>query len=101
MFMGMVAFEFYFPVIDHFLRENSSDELFDDSVAWILGEAILSQMSVSINQDLLKQIKSLCVYVRNHLSQYSCLPVEQKEIDDTWLKIEQYVLELEGANAVK
>ena len=92
MFMETKAFEFYFPVIDRFLREKITNDLFDDSEAWILGEAILSQLEFIVSRGLLEKISSLSNYVRSHLSQYSSLPAEQEEIDDAWLKIEQRVV---------
>ncbi len=89
--MEKTAFEFYFPVVDRFLRENHTEDVFDDSLAWILGEAIFLQMESAINSELLEKIENLTNYILNHLSQYSPLPVEQEEIESTWLKIRQHI----------
>ncbi|MGA2853695.1 MAG: hypothetical protein ABSE90_06165 [Verrucomicrobiota bacterium] len=98
MFMETTAFEFYFPVVDRFLRENHTENEFDDSVAWILGEAIFLQIQSAINSELLEKIESLTNYILNHLSQYSPLPVEQEEIESTWLKIQQHIAKLKNPN---
>ncbi|HEY5040383.1 MAG TPA: hypothetical protein VIK53_00080 [Verrucomicrobiae bacterium] len=96
MFMEMAAFEFYFPVIDRFLRENHTEDVFNDSVAWILGKGISLQIESTVNPELLEKINSLTHYVRTHLSQYSPLPVEQEEIDGTWLMIQQHIAKLKN-----
>jgi hypothetical protein len=96
MFMETTAFEFYFPVVDRFLRENHTEDVFDDSQAWILGRAVFSQMQSAINLELLGKIESLTNYILNHLPQYSPLPVEQEEIESTWLEIQQHIAKLKN-----
>lgn len=97
MFMETTAFEFYFPVIDRFLRENITEDVFDDSVAGILGEGIFLQMQFIISPELLEKIESLTSYILNHLSQYSSLPIEQQEIESIWLKIQQRIGKLKNS----
>jgi hypothetical protein len=45
MFMGGRAFEYYFPVIDRYLREVKVDrDTLGDCEAWILGAVIVAQI---------------------------------------------------------
>lgn len=88
MFMGPVAFSFYFSVIDRYLREVRRNDEFGDCEAWILGKAIVTQMETGVNDELLVRIDALCKYVRAHLTQYAVTPRDQKRIDKAWSSVE-------------
>ena len=92
MFMGIVAFQFYFPVVDRFLRDSRNLEA--DGLAWILAKAICMQLESPVGASLLNKIESLCNYVRTHLPEYSELPVEMEEIGSAWAEVERRIAKL-------
>ncbi|MEJ0091572.1 MAG: hypothetical protein WDM80_17725 [Limisphaerales bacterium] len=94
--MGASAFQFYFPVIDRFLRDARHIEGQFDGQAWILAKAISSQMENPLPEDLIGKIEKLCYHVRDNLSQYGECKIEQEEIDNVWLEVEKRVVELKS-----
>src|SRR5687767_9278711 len=47
MWMGTVAFAYYFPVLDRYLREVVPTDEDDDCYGWIIGEGVKMQFATS------------------------------------------------------
>lgn len=93
MFMGSVAFRFYFPVIERFLLEAAVPDESVDRQAWILAHCIQIQWQTghSAVRQLAPRILALTRYVRDNLKLYSSDEREQREIDMAWSKLEKAV----------
>lgn len=97
-FMWMVprAFEYYFPVVDRYLRGvdvRIEDHPWDDGCeAWILGCAIELQFhgkdGSCLPDYMIGEISELSAYVRSSLDRYSEDPDERLRIDRKWQKLE-------------
>lgn len=90
MFMGTEAFDFYFPVIDRYLREVTGDEEGNDCEAWILGQGIISQLSCKqarLSDSLVMEIERLVEFVRANLERYSPSIIDQQRIERAWIEV--------------
>ena len=96
LFMGPVAFKFYFPVVDRFLRREREAWEFDDSQAWILGGAMRLQLERRLDDDLLEPVGSLCCYVQSHLQKFASAKDEQEAISASWREVEQLLAAARG-----
>ena len=73
MFMGPVAFAFYFPVVDRFLREtaNLSEEERDDGrESWILSRCIrthFKEKNRHILKDVVGPVLELCTFMESNI----------------------------------
>jgi hypothetical protein len=96
MFMGGVAFAYYYPVIERYLYD-ASEELAndgDDREAWILAKAIQNQFAgqgLSHVRHLAPRILALAQYVRNNLPLYDCELDGRQRIDDAWTELESHI----------
>jgi hypothetical protein len=102
MWMFPKAFEYYFPVLDRYLRTVSEEEEEsggDGWEVWIIGCGInlqLGRLSKSHPQRyLLAEISVLSHFVKENLSLYFSAEEEQIRTKEVWLKIDQAILELE------
>ena len=97
MFMGWVAFEYYFPVIEKYLIETHLVAENDDSETWILGCVIESQIRANkekIAVTFLKNLKNLCHSIIQKYTN-SMLPKDEKdEVLTQWKKIEQHLKQI-------
>jgi hypothetical protein len=95
MWMGGVAFLFYFPVIDRYIRESAVDDDSDGVEAiWILAHAINTQFQIpdhSVIESLRSQVQDLVYYVLGHLPQYDKCPHEQERIGVAWRELQARV----------
>ena len=97
MWMFPRAFEYYYPVVDRYLRSaNVSDVYyhFDDGCqAWIFGCCLESQFHWADGSRppdyVVSEIRALAQFVRDHLHHYSPDPGEQKRIDSCWVKLQE------------
>lgn len=92
MFMGKVAFNYYFPVIDRYIREITGDEEGDDCEVAILGSAIATQLDwedADPNDALIDDIASLSEYVALNVEQYSPAAKDQRRIKREWQIVDQ------------
>jgi hypothetical protein len=103
MFMFPKAFEYYFPVLDRYLRtvsEEEEDAMGDGWEVWIIGRGINSQLRPSAlgqaPQYLLAEIASLSDFVKNNLSLYFSEEEEQTRSREAWLEIDQALLKFES-----
>jgi hypothetical protein len=91
MFMGSVAFFYYFPVVERYVYESRIDPQseFDSEVEamWILAHCINNQFTdpdPSPSPELCEQVEKLVSHVRNNLPQYCEEVNEQRRIDSAW-----------------
>jgi len=75
MFMGGVAFSYYFPVIERYIRDSRADADNDYEVdaIWILAHCTIGQFDDSNTrpvESLRPRILALIIHVRGNLSQY-------------------------------
>lgn len=93
MFMGSVAFAWYFPVIERYLYESRLEDEDDEVTAtWILAHCIVQQLEPPVEDcvdQLRPQVLKLARHVRENLAQYCVEPREQTRIDEAWQELEQ------------
>ena len=95
MFMGGVAFAYYFPVIERYILESQVDPEEDDDEVdeiWILAHCIKGQFDVESEapkvNHLRPRILDLISHVRENLARYCIDEERQKEIDGAWQEAE-------------
>jgi hypothetical protein len=95
MWMGGVAFEYYYPVIERFLYDAGEDQdLAEDRNAWILACCINTQFDgkgASHVRHLSSRILALARYVRSNLKLYGSDLEEQQQVDTAWQEVESCV----------
>ncbi|SHI55768.1 hypothetical protein SAMN02745181_0382 [Rubritalea squalenifaciens DSM 18772] len=94
MFMGVKAFDYYFPVIDRYMREVTGDEEGYDCELSILGCGVAAQLEYSgsgISDRLLGEIERISEYVLSHLGQYSPAPKDQRRIAREWKRVDEQI----------
>lgn len=89
MFMGPVAFDYYFPVVDRYLRGFRRDgEDHDDGCAWILGAAMVSQLETvtprPLAADTALEIAALAAFVIGESDRFAGEPRGQRRILEEW-----------------
>lgn len=96
MFMGGVAFAYYFAVVERYVLENRLE--YEDDVEveaiWILAHCIRQQFlepDAGHIQHLHGRILELTQHVRTNLSEYCVDPAEQKRLDCAWQELEAEV----------
>lgn len=96
MFMGPVAFDYYFPIIDCYVREVSGSEDGDDCEVSILGSGVAAQFDWKAGRasdQLIREIADLSSYVLTHIDQYSPVAKDQRRIIREWKKVEAMLAE--------
>ena len=89
MFMASRAFEYYFPVVDRFLREAGPDE--DGNQAAILGTGVALQFEwkdSALSKAVVSEIEDLSVFVQSDLSRFSVETEEHQRITEEWSKVD-------------
>ena len=98
MWMFPNAFEYYFPIIDKYLREvdinDDDDWTMDDGChAWILGCAVHSQFhwkdGTTPREYVVQEISSLSEFVQGNLKRYSVKDDERTRIRNSWVKVDE------------
>jgi hypothetical protein len=89
MWMGGVAFAYYFPVVDSFLREAAIvGSLGEDRQAWILAHCLKMQFSGEVAtqvRQLADRVLDLTGFVQSNIALFAPDDVEeQREIADAW-----------------
>src|SRR5690606_34813860 len=77
MFMGRAVFRYYYPVIETYLHEASTQDEFDDCEASMLASILSSYWEddrAGLVPDLHQRLLDRCAYVRSHLEQYASQP---------------------------
>ena len=92
MFMGWVAFAYYLPVIDRYLREFTIEDEWGDNEAGILGHAVKAQFGwngVKFSKNVLQEIEDLSAFVQASPSRYAISQQEQERIVKIWQKADR------------
>lgn len=87
MFMGPVAFAFYFPVIEEYLRSDLEADPYDDHQGWILAHCLKAQCEKDAGvhvRSLIPRIRSLITYMNNNIQRFGADPLEQQRVADAW-----------------
>ena len=93
MFMGGVAFAYYFSVIERYIYEVQIDPRFDDEAeaVRVLAHCIIAQLepdNVKFVKPILDNICRLVVQVRGNLEQYGGCEEDQQRVDSSWAELE-------------
>jgi hypothetical protein len=92
MFMGGVAFAYYFDVIERYIMESTIKSGDDEVEAmWILAHCIKQQFlakDIAPVDRLRSRCLKLALHVRSNLRQYCLDEGEQEVIDGAWLELE-------------
>ena len=94
MFMGGTAFDYYFPVIDRYIREIRGEEEGDDCEVAILGSGVAAQFDwngADPSDTLVGEIARLSEYVASHLGRYSPAAKDQRRIEREWNRVEEKI----------
>ncbi len=94
MFMGGVAFAYYFPVIERYIYGVQIDPKFDDEAeaVRVLAHCIIAQLepdTLEFVKPILGNICRLVAHVRGNLNKYGGDEVDQRVIDSSWAELEQ------------
>jgi len=92
MWMRHPAFEYYFPVIDRYLREVTNTDDYDDAQAAILGRvmmAYLNDKEFPHSVEMLESISDLSSFVQSSLDSFTSDPDDQVHITKTWAKVDK------------
>ena len=91
MWMGRVAFHFYYPVVEQYLRDaEARDDWSSCEVAW-LGSSIAFQFSSqgpSGSRYLRDRVQALCRFVEENAKRFASTPEEEQEIREQWAEVE-------------
>ena len=97
MFMGGVAFAYYFPVIERYIVESQVDPEQHDDVdeIWVLAHCIEAQFDVESSarkiDHLRPRILDLVSHVRQNLDRYCIDEKRREEVDDAWQELESTI----------
>jgi hypothetical protein len=95
MFMGGIAFAFYFPVVDSYLRETSTPCDGDDRQAWILAHCINLQFAGDVDPQvklLAPRVLDLAEFVQTNINLFAHGDVdEQHRIGDAWQQLKDRI----------
>ena len=94
MFMGGAAFDYYFPVIDRYIREVVGDDEGDDCEVAILGSGVAAQFDwngADPNDALVSEIAQLAAYVSSNVAQYSPAAKDQRRIKREWSRVNEKI----------
>ena len=87
--MGTAAFDYYFPVIDRYLREVDPRAQDDHREARSLGYTIAVQVNEPIEPKLHAEISELVKHVLSNLRDYSQNKTGQRKIAGGWKRAEK------------
>ena len=88
LWMGGVAFDFYYPVVERYILESRVSDNNDVEAIWVLAFCLKKQVEVFPSQHLRDPFLELVSHVRSHLEQYSVDEDEQGRIDSAWYELE-------------
>ena len=96
MFMGGQAFDYYFPVVDLYMREVTGSDGEDDCMVAILGSGVAAQFNwngTHPSPSLISEIEDLSEYVLSHTDQYSPSGKDQRRIKRKWDHVNELIAE--------
>lgn len=101
MFMGGVAFAYYFPVIERYILTVQVDPKLDDEAAAVRGLAhcVIAQLepeNLEFVKPVLDNIRRLVAQVRGNLKRYGAAEEDQQRVDSSWAELEQVLASLPG-----
>ena len=91
MFMGRRAFEYYFPVVDHYLREVSGER---SEAAAILGYGIALQFdgkAAALAATVVSEIEALSIFVQADPARCALEPQECRRFAKAWQKVDEKI----------
>ncbi len=95
MFMGGIAFAYYFPIVDKYIRNAPEiDPNGGDHEAWILAKGIRSQFSgdsLPHVQHLRDRVIALSRFVHDNLYRFGDDDVERKRVADAWSELVAHI----------
>lgn len=93
-FMGGTAFEYYFLVVDLYIRHVTGAEEGDDCQVAILGSGVAAQFDWNgkhPSPSSVTEIEALSGYISTHLDQYSPSARNQRRIKREWDRVNEKV----------
>ena len=100
MFMGPVAFAFYFPVIEDHLRSDLEPDPYDDHQGWILAHGIKAQYERTPDEavrHLIPRVRSLVAYVCENIQRFGVDADKQQRVADAWLMLATHLDRIAGS----
>lgn len=102
MFMGGVAFAYYFPVIERYILTVQVDSKVDDEAeaVGVLAHCIIAQLepeNLEFVKPVLDNIRRLVAQVRGNLKRYGAAKEDQQRVDSSWAELEQVLESHPGA----
>lgn len=99
MFMGSVAFSYYLPVIEQYVREScvAPEDEFEVEAIWVLAHCIRQQFSDPVSAAVLplrSRVADLVSMVRNNLPRYANAPADQQRVDSAWQELQDRMEQL-------
>lgn len=91
---GGAAFDYYFPVIDRYIRKVTGDEEGDDCEVAILGSAVAAKFDsngANPSDALVCEIEQLADYVSSNVAQYSPAARDQRRIKREWDRVHKKI----------
>ena len=88
--MGTIAFEFYLPVLDRYLRACLPSDFSPDGEAALLGDLVydrITQNKVSFSKPTYLLLKALAETVLTRVPELATTPRHQKRIRKKWHKV--------------
>lgn len=90
MFMGGIAFAYYFPVIETYIRNAPDTEPFGDHEAWILAKGIEIQFSgdnLAHVRHLKDRVVTLANFVHENIDRFGDDGEERQRVADAWCEL--------------
>lgn len=102
MFMGGVAFAYYFPVIEKYILTVQVDPKRDDEAeaVTVLAHCIIAQLepeNLEFVKPVLDNIRRLVTQVRGNLKRYGTNEEDQQRVDSSWGELEKGLESLPGS----
>jgi hypothetical protein len=90
MFMGGIAFAYYFPVVDKYIRNAPDTEPFGDHEAWILAKCMQNQFSgdnLAHVRHLKDRVVALANFVHENIDRFGDDDAERDRVSDAWSEL--------------
>jgi len=87
--MGPAAFDYYFPVIDRFLRGADPRDHDDHREVRAFGYTIAAQLVDRIDPRLNEEISALATHILTHLRDYAHHRTGQRKVAGAWKRVEK------------
>ena len=90
MFMGGVAFAYYFPVVENYLRGVPDADNYDDHQSWILAKCIEAQFddkNLAFVRHLAPRVTDLADFVLVNIRRFGGDDRERQRVADAWREL--------------